>query len=81
MDKKIFLVKDVTRGEVLQCAFTEESKALAHAQEFGRFQNQEAVLGVVEWDEVNKRGKGVALVYRGVVFLPQSTDELRLNWR
>jgi hypothetical protein len=70
MDKKLYLIKDMTTRESLQAAFTDESRALTHAQEITRFTDREAVLAIIEWDELKKSGRGVALVHQGVIFRP-----------
>lgn len=76
MDKKIYLIQNTTTGQALVRAFTEVDKAAEYAKHVSMgAENDRTVFSIVKWDEVAERGRGVALVYRGVVFTPLPGDE------
>lgn len=72
--KKIYLIKNLTRDEMVPCAYTDRERTIEHAKRLTAL-GEEDVFGIIGWDEVAGRGKGVALVYRNTVFVPTSQQE------
>lgn len=81
MDKKLYLVKDMSAGDDFFRAYSTEAAAMEQTISRSAWEDKrETTFGIIEWDEYTERGRCLALIFRGVVYTPQPGDTPKLGW-